>query len=186
MCEENRTEDEILIQNYLAGDAESFDELYARYKKPLYAYLNRLLQDRALADDLFQQTWIKVLNRLEKYESKKKFFAWLSMIAHNLAIDHFRRAKNNAELPLEEEAELPDRGGSNEPWRNLHNRELKKALERATGALPGDLREVFLLRQEGISFKEIADIQKCTLNTVLGRMRYALLNLRKQLQEWNS
>ena len=89
-------DDGVLIQAYLAGDVSAFDTLYARYKRPLYAYLNRMTGNHALADDLFQQTWLRVIKKLEKYESKQKFFAWLTMIAHNLAIDHFRKEKTSA------------------------------------------------------------------------------------------
>ncbi len=180
-------DDGVLIQAYLAGDVSSFDTLYTRYKRPLYAYLNRMTGNHALADDLFQQTWIRVIRRLEKYESKQKFFAWLTMIAHNLAIDHFRKEKTSAELPLDDEnIAVSEPVSHTEPWMKMHNRELEKALKAATEELAPELKEVFLLRQRGISFKEIAEVQNCSINTVLGRMQYAIRNLRKQLNEWVS
>ncbi len=180
-------DDEALIQAYLAGDVRSFDTLYARYKRPLYAYLNRMTGNHALADDLFQQTWLRVIRKLEKYESKQKFFAWLTMIAHNLAIDHFRKEKTASELPLDDEnIAVSEPVSHTEPWMKLHNRELEKALRKATETLTAEQKEVFLLRQQGISFKEIAEVQNCSINTVLGRMQYALKNLRKQLNEWIS
>lgn len=180
-------DDEALIQAYLAGDVRSFDTLYARYKRPLYAYLNRMTGNHALADDLFQQTWLRVIRKLEKYESKQKFFAWLTMIAHNLAIDHFRKEKTASELPLDDEnIAVSEPVSHTEPWMKLHNRELEKALRKATETLTEEQKEVFLLRQQGISFKEIAEVQNCSINTVLGRMQYALKNLRKQLNEWIS
>ena len=180
-------DDEALIQAYLAGDVRSFDTLYARYKRPLYAYLNRMTGNHALADDLFQQTWLRVIRKLEKYESKQKFFAWLTMIAHNLAIDHFRKEKTASELPLDDEnIAVSEPVSHTEPWMKLHNRELEKALRKATETLTAEQKEVFLLRQQGISYKEIAEVQNCSINTVLGRMQYALKNLRKQLNEWIS
>ena len=180
-------DDEALIQAYLAGDVRSFDTLYARYKRPLYAYLNRMTGNHALADDLFQQTWLRVIRKLEKYESKQKFFAWLTMIAHNLAIDHFRKEKTASERPLDDEnIAVSEPVSHTEPWMKLHNRELEKALRKATETLTAEQKEVFLLRQQGISFKEIAEVQNCSINTVLGRMQYALKNLRKQLNEWIS
>ena len=180
-------DDEALIQAYLAGDVRSFDTLYARYKRPLYAYLNRMTGNHALADALFQQTWLRVIRKLEKYESKQKFFAWLTMIAHNLAIDHFRKEKTASELPLDDEnIAVSEPVSHTEPWMKLHNRELEKALRKATETLTAEQKEVFLLRQQGISFKEIAEVQNCSINTVLGRMQYALKNLRKQLNEWIS
>ena len=182
--EDSRPDDE-LIKGYLAGRADDFNVLYERYKLQLYSYLNRLLPGRsALADDLFQQTWIKAVDQLGKYQNRQKFTAWLMRIAHNLAIDQFRSAKSAGEAVQVEELEdvLFKDGG--EPWRDLHGNELSKALESALAELSPELREVFLLRQEDVSFKEIADIQGCSINTALSRMQYALRNLRKLLADW--
>ena len=185
--EENRVSDEELILAYLEGDSDSFTILYERYKRPLYAYLNRMLGNHAQSDDVFQQTWIRVVRRLGEYESKQKFFAWLSMIAHNLAIDQFRREKKSAELPLDDEnVAVSEPVTHTEPWMRMHNRELGKALREAAEGLAEEQKEVFLLRQEGLSFKEIAEVQNCSINTVLGRMQYAVKNLRKRLNEWVS
>ena len=185
--EENRISDEELILAYLEGDSDSFTVLYERYKRPLYAYLNRMLGNHAQSDDVFQQTWIRVVRRLGEYESKQKFFAWLSMIAHNLAIDQFRREKKSAELPLDDEnVAVSEPVTHTEPWMRMHNRELGKALREAAEGLAEEQKEVFLLRQEGLSFKEIAEVQNCSINTVLGRMQYAVKNLRKRLNEWVS
>ena len=185
--EENRISDEELILAYLEGDSDSFTVLYERYKRPLYAYLNRMLGNHAQSDDVFQQTWIRVVRRLGEYESKQKFFAWLTMIAHNLAIDQFRREKKSAELPLDDETvAVSEPVTHTEPWMRMHNRELGKALREAAEGLAEEQKEVFLLRQEGLSFKEIAEVQNCSINTVLGRMQYAVKNLRKRLNEWVS
>ena len=185
--EESRISDEELILAYLEGDSDSFTVLYERYKRPLYAYLNRMLGNHAQSDDVFQQTWIRVVRRLGEYESKQKFFAWLTMIAHNLAIDQFRREKKSAELPLDDEnVAVSEPVTHTEPWMRMHNRELGKALREAAEGLAEEQKEVFLLRQEGLSFKEIAEVQNCSINTVLGRMQYAVKNLRKRLNEWVS
>lgn len=185
--EENRISDEELILAYLEGDSDSFTVLYERYKRPLYAYLNRMLGNHAQSDDVFQQTWLRVVRRLGEYESKQKFFAWLTMIAHNLAIDQFRREKKSAELPLDDEnVAVSEPVTHTEPWMRMHNRELGKALREAAEGLAEEQKEVFLLRQEGLSFKEIAEVQNCSINTVLGRMQYAVKNLRKRLNEWVS
>ncbi len=185
--EENRISDEELILAYLEGDSDSFTVLYERYKRPLYAYLNRMLGNHAQSDDVFQQTWIRVVRRLGEYESKQKFFAWLTMIAHNLVIDQFRREKKSAELPLDDEnVAVSEPVTHTEPWMRMHNRELGKALREAAEGLAEEQKEVFLLRQEGLSFKEIAEVQNCSINTVLGRMQYAVKNLRKRLNEWVS
>ena len=146
-----------------------------------------MLGNHAQSDDVFQQTWIRVVRRLGEYESKQKFFAWLTMIAHNLAIDQFRREKKSAELPLDDEnVAVSEPVTHTEPWMRMHNRELGKALREAAEGLAEEQKEVFLLRQEGLSFKEIAEVQNCSINTVLGRMQYAVKNLRKRLNEWVS
>ena len=184
---ENEQTDEELIRAYLDGNADAFDALYERYKRPLYAYLNKMLGSRPLADDVFQQVWLRIIRSLGAYEGRRKFFSWASMIAHNLAIDQFRRTKKSAEVSLDDEETTPCEPVSHaEPWRDMHNRELAKALQSAADSLADDQKEVFLLRQEGLSFKEIAEVQKCSINTVLGRMQYALRNLIKQLAEWVS
>lgn len=185
-CEE-MVEDSVLIREYLSGGTTAFDTLYERYKRPLYAYLNRMTGNHALADDLFQQTWMRILKSLEQYESRQKFFSWMVMIAHNLAIDHFRKEKKSQELPLDDEnanAAEPEKG--NEPWREMEETELMKAVEKAASELAPELKEVFLLRRKGVSFKEIAEMQNCSINTVLGRMQYAVKNIRKQLNDWIS
>lgn len=184
-------EDRILIRNYLSGDTDSFQILYARHKTLLYNYLNRILNfDRTLADDLFQQTWIRALDHLPGYRDQKQFPAWLLRIAHNLVMDHYRKSRIAQQFDGgsldDEDRHFEPAGKNTEPWRNLSNTELGKAIQEAVKNLSPDLREVFLLRQEELSFKEIASIQKTSVNTVLGRMQYALKNLRKQLAEWRS
>lgn len=184
-------DDRILIREYLSGDTESFSILYARYRVLLYNYLNQLLNfDRVLADDLFQQTWIRALDNLSKYHDRQQFSAWLLRIAHNLVMDNYRRNKKFRQLDGgsldDENNHFEPAGKGMEPWRELSNTELGNAIREALEKLSPDLREVFLLRQEELSFKEIADIQKTSVNTVLGRMQYALKNLRKYLAEWKS
>ncbi len=177
--------DEELIKGYLAGRAEDFNVLYERYKRQLYSYLNRLVPGQhALVDDLFQQSWLKALDQLKKYENRQKFMAWLMRIAHNLAMDHFRRARTAGEhSPSDEIADslFKDDG---EPWREMDCGELGDALDYALSQINPELREVFLLRQDDIPFKEIAEIQSCSINTALARMQYALKNLRRLLSEW--
>lgn len=179
-----------LIQAYLAGDAESFNTLYDRYKRQLYAYLNRLLNGHtANADDLFQQTWLKAIANLEKYRDREIFLAWLMRIAHNLTVDYFRRAERRAEEVFDEAyADKPDgtlfQRTARSPGEELEESELEKAIRDAVQELPPELREVFLLRQEDVPFREIAEIQNCSINTCLARMRYALDKLRARLQVW--
>ena len=168
-------DDAILIKEYLSGDDRAFTLLYERYKALLYSYLNRLLDNnRPSADDLFQQTWIKVVDQLPRYEHRQQFSAWLLRIAHNLTIDYFRKCGRLSQYEAgslddsESAVDPPDR--NSEPWRGMHREELEKAVSDAVGMLSPELREVFLLRREEVSFREIAVIQKCSINTALARM----------------
>ena len=187
--DENTINDEMLIKGYLAGNPEDFNTLYERYKRRLYAYLNKMLAGSAVpVDDIFQQTWIKAVDNLPKYEHKQMFLAWLIRIAHNIAVDGFRKnaRTGETELPLED-GEQPREiaAPASEPWREMQREELAKAIDAALDTLAPELREVFLMRRDDVPFKEIAEIQKCSINTALARMQYALKNLRKALKEWS-
>ena len=187
--DENTVNDEMLIRGYLAGNPEDFNTLYERYKHRLYAYLNRMLAGSAVsADDIFQQTWIKAVDSLSKYEHKQMFLAWLIRIAHNIAVDSFRKNARNGETTLTaEDGETPREfaAPASEPWREMQREELAKAIDAALDTLSPELREVFLMRRDDVPFREIAEIQKCSINTALARMQYALKNLRRALKEWS-
>ena len=173
-----------LINRYLADDCKAFDVLYNRYRKQLYAYLNRLLPGQhAVADDVFQQTWIKVIRRLPDYKDSQKFLAWVMRISHNLTIDYFR--KNKREFLCEDSLQDVIFSSDNlQPWKELDREELAEALDACIAKLNPEQREVFLLRQQEIGFKEIGEIQGSSINTALGRMQYALRNLRNCMQNW--
>lgn len=167
-----------LIEKFLANDYDAFEVLYNRYKKQMYAYLNRLLPGQhALADDIFQQTWVRVIRRLPDYRDSQKFLAWVMRISHNLTIDHFRKNKREFTYEYTENERLFSTDDF-QPWMDLDREEIAKTLDKCIAELSDDQREVFLLRQENISFKEIAEIQDTSINTALGRMQYALRNLR--------
>ena len=121
--------DVVLITGYLNGDTEAFNILYDRYKRQLYAYLNRMVPGQtALVDDIFQQTWIKVVHQLPKYQSRQRFLAWIIRIGHNQAIDHFRKiGKHEVALADDEGSENLARE-EQEPWEGLDRNELGKAL----------------------------------------------------------
>ena len=150
--------------------------LYGRYRQKLYGYLRNLLRGQEdAADDLYQKTWLKAIDGLSKYEDREKFSAWLFRIAYHLALDSFRAARRRAEEEFDDSLEMvlaaPD---SSLPDHPIRNRELAEAINAAIGELPPEMRAVFLMRREDISFREIAEIQKCSVNTCLARMRYAL------------
>lgn len=122
---------------------------------------------------------------MRNYKCKNRFQAWLLRIAHNQAIDHFRKSSRQSEVLViddDDGIDLPDT--VNLPWVEMDRDELSRAIGKALEMINPQLREVFLLRRDGVSFKEIAKIQKCSVNTALGRMQYALKNLQKLLIEW--
>jgi RNA polymerase sigma-70 factor (ECF subfamily) len=177
--------DSELINSFLGDELSAFEALYGRYRKQLYAYLHRLLPGQhTVVEDIFQQTWIKVINQLHGYRHNQKFLAWVIRISHNLAIDHFRKMKREGQSDFEDDKNPLLSDEKYEAWKNIDRAELSEALENCIRTLPPEQKEVFLLRQEDISFKEIAEIQKCSINTALGRMQYAVRNLQKQLSEW--
>jgi RNA polymerase sigma-70 factor, ECF subfamily len=178
----DQADDRELIARYLDDDdAASFNQLYERYRKQLYAYLNRLLSgQQAVADDLFQQSWIRVVRQLPHYRHREKFLAWLMRIAHNLAMDHYRRSRHESPQEDFDNREWFSPSGD-EPWRHIERSELGRILDGCIAKLTPEQREVFLLRQEEVAFREIAGIQDCSINTALGRMQYALRNLQRCL-----
>lgn len=172
--------DASLIKRCLNGSDEAFDKLYARYRLPLYSYLNRLLASHNQeADDLFQKTWFKASESLDRYKHKEKFLAWLCRIAHNLVMDFFRSHVSDETEEVSENLTIHTAS----PEEIMMNGEFDAALKVAITQLPQEQQNVIKLRLDGIPFKEIADRQKISLNTALGRMHYAIMNLRKLLEE---
>jgi RNA polymerase sigma-70 factor (ECF subfamily) len=184
--------DEALMLAFKAGESRAFNELVTRHRGPVFNFLLRLTGDRARAEDLLQETWLKVVRSAPSYETKAKFTTFLYTIARNLSVDASRRERHRAAESLEQSRpgsdertlgeRLPDAGAT--PERSAHGAQLRSALERALAKLPSEQREVFLLREyAGVPFKEIAEVTGTPENTVKSRMRYALEGLRKQLTE---
>ena len=173
--------DSELVLRCRDGDQQAFETLYHRYRLPLYSYLNKLLPGQsARVDDFYQQTWLRVLDHLEGYREQQQFLSWLFRIAHNLVVDHFRREAKQEFVELDER--LPDPGSA--PWHALDDDQFRTEFEQAIAELAPAQREVVLLRQRGVPFKEIAEIQQTGLNTVLGRMHYAVQRLQARLAAW--
>ncbi len=176
-----------LVRNYQHGDVKAFDILVTRYRRQLASYLQRMVSDPGAADDLFQDTFFKVIKALPRYKEQGKFSSWLFGIANRLAIDYLRKHKRQTKImePVSQENNgmpSPDilDTHSPSPEEDVKQRELQSYLKKAIKRLPVEQRQVLLLREHsGLSFKEIAVMLDCPINTVLGRMRYALLNLRK-------
>ena len=176
--------DQELVKNYLNGDNASFEILLTRHKSRVFAFIMSKIKNRDLSEDIFQDTFIKVINSLQKgkYNEEGKFLPWMMRIAHNLMIDHFRKeAKMRKVRPTTEFDifDVLDDGNKNQEEVMMQTQvhaDLKVLIEQ----LPQDQKEVLKMRYfEDLSFKQISDLTETSINTALGRMRYALINLRK-------
>jgi RNA polymerase sigma factor (sigma-70 family) len=179
--------DQDLIHLYIFGDEAGLVELIRRYQSKIYTSIYLLVKDEYLAEDIFQDTFIKVINTLKagKYNEEGKFLPWVTRIAHNLVIDHFRREKrapminNGDDFDIFEVLGNYDESTEDRMVREQTYKDLKALIH----LLPSEQKEVLIMRHFGdMSFKEIADITDVSINTALGRMRYALNNLRKMMQ----
>jgi len=179
--------DQDLIHLYINGNEAGLVELLRRYQSKIYTSIYLLVKDEYLAEDIFQDTFIKVINTLKanKYNEEGKFLPWVSRIAHNLVIDHFRREKrapminNGDDFDIFEVLGNYDESTEDRMVREQTHKDLKTLIQ----LLPSEQKEVLIMRHFAeMSFKEIADITGVSINTALGRMRYALNNLRKMMQ----
>lgn len=180
----NQPADDILIAAAKNGDERALEMLFERYRRPLYAFISRMLNgDCMTADDIFQELWIKVLNKLSAYREDGKFAAWLFRVARNQVLEHFRREKSRSKIGcVTDDGELPEPVSvQSSPVSEIAVKELSEQLERLLNELPPEQKEVFIMRQNNLSFKEIAEIQKCPINTALGRMHNCLKFLRHKL-----
>jgi RNA polymerase sigma-70 factor (ECF subfamily) len=182
-CELEEKTDKELIEGYLRGVQCDFEKLYDRHKRLLYGYLFSMLPNQhAVVDDIFQQTWIKVLEKMPEYKCSNKFRAWLTKIAHNLTIDYFRKTKKyKFTVNLDDPDANSITDDSSAQWEVLDEITIRSSVNDALASLKLEQREVFIMRQNKISFKEIAVIQKSSINTVLARMQYAVKNIQKYL-----
>lgn len=178
-----------MVQAFLKGDETCIEILINRHRTKVYTYILLTIKNQALAEDLFQETFIKVIQSLRKnkYKDNGRFLSWVIRIAHNLIIDHFRKEKqlnsisnDDTELDLFNSQKL----ASDNVEQLMVSDQIRRDLRKLINELPDDQREVVLLRHFGeLSFKEIADHTGVSINTALGRMRYALINLRKMIVE---
>lgn len=181
--------DEQLVKNYANGDSDAFDTLLARYQQKIYSYILFLVHDDEVADDLFQETFVKaiVTIRQGRYVESGRFSAWLTRIAHNLVIDKYRQDRNSnvisndaSDADLFNDASLSD---ITVEMKMITEQSLTD-VGRLLKELPDNQKEVLYMRfYQDLSFKEIADATGVSINTALGRMRYGLINLRKMVSE---
>jgi RNA polymerase sigma-70 factor (ECF subfamily) len=186
-------DDQELVNLYIKGDESALVSLITRHKRRIFSYIMLTIKDRALAEDIFQDTFIKVINTLKKghYNEEGKFLPWVLRIAHNLIIDTFRRDKKMPTIS----------GGTNDEGEDFDifsvigtydktieqemiQGQVRKDIRKLVECLPAEQREVLMMRHYyDMSFKEISEQTNVSINTALGRMRYALINLRKMIDE---
>ena len=184
----NTISDQTLVKQYVQGNEACLEMLVNRHKDKIFTTIHLIVKDRYIAEDLFQETFIKIINNLKrkKYNEEGKFLPWATRIARNLAIDYFRKKQR---MPM-----VTDSNGDDVFRKfsiNTENREqsiIRKEKEdhvrSLINKLPDEQRQVLILRHYGdLSFKEIAKLTDVSINTALGRMRYALINLRKLIEE---
>ncbi len=182
--------DQALIDAYVAGDENSINILIEKYRKKMYNYILMLVKDSDLADDISQELFIKVIDSLKsgKYADNGRFQSWLMRVAHNMVIDYFRQNKTSRTISTDSNTnilnskELVDTNIEDE----MISKQTENSVRALVDQLPVEQREVVVMRHYlGLSFKEISENTGVSINTALGRMRYALLNLRKMIETNN-
>jgi RNA polymerase sigma-70 factor (ECF subfamily) len=180
--------DSLLVHNYIAGDENALTILINRHQSKIFGFIYSKISDRDISNDIFQDTFIKVIKTLKSnsYNEEGKFLPWVMRIAHNLIIDHFRKNKKMPMLRETEEFSIfsilkdDDKNAENQMINEVIENDLRRIIEE----LPADQKEVLLMRiYQDLSFNEIAEITGVSINTALGRMRYALMNLRKVIDK---
>ena len=184
--------DEQLAIAYIEGNNRAFDLLLARNQAKLYSYIMFIVRDRTIADDIFQDTFVKVITKLRQgaYKTNGKFSAWITRIAHNMIIDMFRDQKMGKIIESTPDNDLSNLTGNELADANIETRFVKEQNMREAKllmeSLPAIQREIVYMRfYQQMSFKEIAETTGISINTALGRMRYAVLNMRKKASEFN-
>ena len=187
----NVLSDRVLLNNYLLGDRSAISELIERHSKRVRSYIGMMVKDDAVADDIFQETFIKAVKVIDegRYTDSGKFLSWVLRIAHNRVLDYFRREKANKQVN-ESEAGYDVIGTLrfSEPTTEdeMVHSEMEQTIRELIDLLPEEQQEVVRLRYYSkLSFQEIAEQTEVSINTALGRMRYALINLRRMIKEKN-
>ena len=183
--------DRVLLNNYLAGDRCAISELIERHSQRVRNYIGMLVKDDAIADDIFQETFIKAVKVIDegRYVDNGKFLSWVLRIAHNRVLDHFRREKSSRQINESEAGyDMLSTMRFSEPTAedNIVLGEIEQTMRQLVEELPDEQQEVVRLRYYSkLSFQEIAEQTEVSINTALGRMRYALINLRRMIKERN-
>ncbi|MBC6492981.1 RNA polymerase sigma factor [Flavihumibacter stibioxidans] len=182
--------DNELIHMFMDGDMSALESLILRHKDKLYTSILFLVKDKYLAEDIFQDVLIKIIDtlRVGRYTEEGKFLPWAMRIAHNLCVDHFRKVKRSPAIKTSDDRDIFEVINFTEDGADVKmmKRQSHDRVRQMLDLLPEDQREVIILRHYAeLSFKEIAALTNCSINTALGRMRYGLINLRKMMTEKN-
>ncbi|MDG1652648.1 MAG: sigma-70 family RNA polymerase sigma factor [Flavobacteriaceae bacterium] len=182
------TPDSLLVSQYLSGSEPALEMLINRHQARIFNFINSKVNDRDTAEDIFQDTFIKVIRTLKggQYNEEGKFLPWIMRIAHNLVIDFFRKNNRMPKVKNTEEFDIFQFISDNSPnvEHSLVQEQVVKDLQKLVQELPEDQKEVLIMRlYRDMSFKEIAENTNVSINTALGRMRYAIINLRKLIDE---
>ncbi|MBM6672486.1 RNA polymerase sigma factor [Marseilla massiliensis] len=188
----NSFTDEELALSYIDGNNKAFDELLTRNQDKLFSYIFFVVRDEDKANDLFQETFVKVITKLhqKRYVDSGKFSAWIMRIAHNVIMDWYREQRARNLVEPTEENDLSNLSGNDVLDVNVENKyvndQIMSDVKKMMNMLPPTQREVVFMRfYQDLSFKEIAELTGVSINTSLGRMRYAILNLRRMSKEYN-
>ncbi|MCB0820190.1 MAG: sigma-70 family RNA polymerase sigma factor [Bacteroidetes bacterium] len=184
----SQARDQELVRNYINGHEEALSVLVTRHQQKVYSYIRMMVKDSTLAEDIFQDVFVKVINTLKSgnYNEEGKFLPWVMRIAHNLTIDHFRKAKRMQMVQPKDDSDIFRTLKIDElnMEDQLVKKQILKDVKRLIKELPPEQQEVLILRHYAdMSFQEIADFTNVSINTALGRMRYALINLRKIIKQ---
>ena len=177
-----------LVQAFQQGQGQALEVLVNRYKDKIYSSILFLVKDKYLAEDMFQDVFIKVIDtiRNNRYTEEGKFLPWALRIAHNLCVDHFRKVKRSPAIKTSDDRDIFEvlNMNSESPETMMMQGQSHDRVRRLVDMLPMEQREVIVLRHYAdLSFKEIAEMTNCSINTALGRMRYGLINMRKMMVE---
>ncbi|HAO45815.1 MAG: sigma-70 family RNA polymerase sigma factor [Chitinophagaceae bacterium] len=184
----NNLTDQQLIHLYMEGDANALATIIVRYKDKIYTSIYLLVKDKYLTEDIFQDVFIRIIDTLKggRYTDEGKFLPWAMRIAHNMCVDHFRKVKRTPTIKTSEDRDIFEVLNFSEAGadQKMMNGQSHDRVRKMVDMLPEDQREVIILRHYAeLSFKEIAELTQCSINTALGRMRYGLINLRKMMTE---
>lgn len=180
--------DQQLVQKFVSGQTEALDVLINRHKARIFTSIYLLVKDKYLAEDIFQELFIKIIETLKagKYKEENKFVVWAIRIGHNLCVDHFRKVKAKPTIRTIEGKDIFETIRFNElnAEETIIQRQSHSRIMKLVNQLPEEQREIIILRHfADLKFREISILINCSVNTALGRMRYALLNLRKMIEE---